>query len=164
MAPYRNPQATGEDLEAVTSAMLAASRLLVAVSARSLAAAEDRVTLPQFRMLMVVHQGETTLVRLAEALRVNPSTAMRMADRLVAAGLLSREVNPNDRRETLLRLTVEGRRIVAEVTGRRRAEITTILARMRASQRQALLDAMRAFNAAGGEPPEPGSFPLGWPG
>ncbi|MEO3810618.1 MarR family transcriptional regulator [Sphaerisporangium sp. B11E5] len=151
-----------DDFEAVTSAVLGASRLLVAISARSLAAAEDRVTLPQFRMLLVIRQGETKLVTLAERLEVNPSTALRMVDRLTAAGLVSREVNPSNRRETLLRLTAEGRRVVEDVTTRRRTEIATIVARMPACQRQALITAMRAFNEAGGEPP-PGAVPLGWP-
>ncbi|MEV4460376.1 MarR family transcriptional regulator [Microbispora sp. NPDC049633] len=164
MAKEADEEPTGDDLEAVTVAVLTASRVLVAVSARSLAAAEDRVTLPQFRMLLVVGQGETKLVTLAEKLGVNPSTAMRMADRLAVAGLLEREVNPLNRRETLLRLTGNGRRIVDEVTARRKEEIAAILTRLPASRRQALIVAMREFNEAAGEPPARIAFPLGWPG
>ncbi|MGW5260291.1 MarR family winged helix-turn-helix transcriptional regulator [Microbispora sp. NPDC004025] len=164
MAKEADEEPTGDDLEAVTVAVLTASRVLVAVSARSLAAAEDRVTLPQFRMLLVVGQGETKLVTLAEKLGVNPSTAMRMADRLAVAGLLEREVNPLNRRETLLRLTDNGRRIVDEVTARRKEEIAAILTRLPASRRQALIVAMREFNEAAGEPPARIAFPLGWPG
>ncbi|MGI5156607.1 MarR family winged helix-turn-helix transcriptional regulator [Microbispora sp. CA-102843] len=164
MAKEADEEPTGDDLDAVTAAVLTASRVLVAISARSLAAAEDRVTLPQFRMLMVVGQGETKLVTLAEKLGVNPSTAMRMAGRLAVAGLLKREVNPQNRRETLLRLTDNGRRIVDEVTARRKEEIASILTRMPASQRQALIVAMREFNDAAGEPPARIAFPLGWPG
>ncbi|MDP9847847.1 MarR family winged helix-turn-helix transcriptional regulator [Streptosporangium lutulentum] len=163
MADHVDQELVGGDLDAVTSAVLTASRVLVAVSARSLASTEGRITLPQFGMLLVVGQGETKLVTLAERLGVNPSTAMRMADRLSAVGLVCREANPSDRRETLLRLTGEGRRIVDEVIARRRAEITAILARMPADQRQALVTAMRAFNEAGGEDPEHGAFPLGRP-
>lgn len=163
MANEADDEPSGDDLEALTSAVLTASRVLVAISARSLAAAEDRVTLPQFRMLLVVGQGETKLVTLAEKLGVNPSTAMRMADRLAAVGLLKREVNPHNRRETLLRLTDNGRRIVDEVTARRKAEISAILTRMPASRRRALIVAMREFNDAAGEPPVPVSVPLGWP-
>ncbi|MEU6426904.1 MarR family transcriptional regulator [Microbispora sp. NPDC046973] len=164
MAKEADEEPTGDDLEAVTAAVLTASRVLVAISARSLAAAEDRITLPQFRMLLVVGQGETKLVTLADRLGVNPSTAMRMAGRLAAAGLLKREVNPQNRRETLLRLTDDGRRIVEEVTARRKEEIAAILTRMPAAQRQALITAMRGFNDAAGEPPARIAFPLGWPG
>jgi MarR family len=72
-----------DDATAVTSAVLAASRLMVAVSLRSLAAAEERVTLPQFRLLLLLDgHGETNLVTLAERLLVNPSTALRMVARL----------------------------------------------------------------------------------
>ncbi|WP_449065936.1 MarR family transcriptional regulator [Planomonospora algeriensis] len=83
MAERQADQTNGEDLFAVTSAVLTGSRLLVAIAARSLAAVEDKVTLPQFRMLVVLAtHGQTKLVTLAERLSVNPSTAMRMADRL----------------------------------------------------------------------------------
>ena len=86
---------TGADLsvEEIVDAVLASSRALVAVSARSIAGAK-RVTLPQFRMLVVLDGAPTNLSGLAEALDVAPSTAMRMVDRLVAAGLLDRTVRP----------------------------------------------------------------------
>jgi DNA-binding MarR family transcriptional regulator len=156
-----------EDVEAVTSAVLTASRLLVAVAARSLASAEERVTLPQFRMLVVLAgHTETKLVTLAELLAVNPSTAMRMVDRLAGAGLISREVNPESRREVVLRLTPAGRQIVDRVTAYRRREIAAIVARMPPEQRTGLVTALRAFTEAGGEPPAGHAVtdvaPLGW--
>ncbi|MBE1583444.1 MarR family winged helix-turn-helix transcriptional regulator [Nonomuraea angiospora] len=80
----------------------------------------------------------------------------------MAAGLIVREVNPHNRRESLMRLTDEGRRIVDEVTARRREEIGAIVARMSAGQRRALISAMNAFNEAGGEPPMTVPNPLGW--
>ncbi|MFI7387253.1 MarR family winged helix-turn-helix transcriptional regulator [Streptomyces sp. NPDC049813] len=145
-----------DDVDAVTRAVLTASRLLMAVSARSLAEVEDRVTLPQFRMLVVLSsRGATKLVELAEVLGVAPSTAMRMIDRLIAAGLADRQVNPADRRETLLRLTDEGRGTVEHVTARRRLEIAAIVARLAPDRRTALIDALNDFNEAGGEPPAP---------
>ncbi|MEV0196311.1 MarR family transcriptional regulator [Nonomuraea sp. NPDC050691] len=157
-------QVDGDELDAVTSAVVTGSRLLVAIAARSLAGAQDKVTLPQFRMLVVLSvHGETKLVKMAELLNVNSSTAMRMADRLVAAGLIVREVNPHNRRESLMRLTAEGRRLVDEVTGRRREEIAVILSRMTSDERSALVAAMAAFTRAGGEPPEDIRYPLGWP-
>jgi DNA-binding MarR family transcriptional regulator len=165
MPERESPAGAMDDVEAVTRAVLTASRLLVAVSARSLAAVEDRVTLPQFRMLMVLStRGATKLVALADLLQVAPSTAMRMVDRLIAAGLADRQTNPANRRETLLRLTEEGRHTVEDVTARRRAEIAAIVERLAPRQRAALVKALTAFNEAGGEPlagdPEP--HPLGW--
>lgn len=156
-----------DDVDAVTTAVLTASRLLVAVSARSLAAVQETVTLPQFRMLVVLAGGgEMKLVALAERLAVNPSTAMRMADRLTAAGLVERQVNPANRRENLLRLTPAGRLIVDDVTARRRDEIAGIVARMPRAQRRGLVKALRAFTDAGDElpvaAPAHDAIPLGW--
>lgn len=156
-----------DDVVAVTLALLTASRLLVAVSARSLAAVEERVTLPQFRMLVVLHaQGETNLVTLADRLAVNSSTALRMIDRLADAGLVARRAHPQSRREVLLRLTKTGRQIVDEVTARRRQEIATIVSAMSPRNRAGLVRALRAFAAAGGEPSpddmQRDLLPLGW--
>lgn len=168
MAERTNPVADMDDVDAVTRAVLTASRLLVAVSARSLAEVEDRVTLPQMRMLVVLStRGDTKLVALADVLQVAPSTALRMVDRLVATGLVDRQVNPDSRRETLLRLTGEGRRTVRDVTARRRAEIATIVERLAPEQRAVLIEALTAFNEAGGEPAAPAAddaepYPLGW--
>ncbi|MGW3349795.1 MarR family winged helix-turn-helix transcriptional regulator [Nonomuraea rubra] len=161
----RSPdQVDTEDLQAVISAVLTGSRLLVAIAARSLAAVQDRVTLPQFRMLVVLSaHGETKLVTMADALAVNSSTASRMADRLATAGLIVREVNPHNRRETLMRLTPEGRRLVDDVTSRRGEEIAAIVSRLTPEEARNLIAAMTAFNRAGGEPPATMRYPLGWP-
>ncbi|MCQ4212664.1 MarR family winged helix-turn-helix transcriptional regulator [Streptomyces longispororuber] len=169
MARRAAPAMRMDDVDAVTRAVLTASRVLVAVSARSLAEVEDRVTLPQLRMLVVLStRGATKLVTLAELLEVAPSTAMRMVDRLIAAGLADRRVNPDNRRETLLDLTDEGRRTVQEVTARRRREFAAIVERLAPQQRTALIAALTDFNEASGEPPAPlpdeetGLHPLGW--
>lgn len=155
-----------DDVTAVTSAVLAASRVLVAVSMRSLAAAEQPVTLPQFRLLFLLDgHGETNLVTLADQLAVNSSTALRMVDRLSGRGLISRRVNPDSRREVLLRLTDVGQRIVDEVTARRREEIAVIVARIPARTRAGLVKAMHSFAVAGGESPaeaERPPVPPGW--
>ncbi|MET8771457.1 MarR family transcriptional regulator [Streptomyces sp. NPDC004658] len=164
MAQRETSAGETDDVDAVTRAVLTASRVLMAVSARSLAGVEERVTLPQFRMLVVMSsRGAIKLVALAESLRVSPSTAMRMADRVIAAGLAERQPNPEDRRETLLTLTEEGRRTVESVIARRRAEIHAIVQRLRPAQRRALVQALDAFNEAGGETPASGvgAQPLG---
>ncbi|MBL1095300.1 MarR family winged helix-turn-helix transcriptional regulator [Streptomyces coffeae] len=141
------------DVEAMVNALLVASRLLVAVSARSLAAVEETLTLPQFRMLVVLeNSGQLSLSRLAEELGVQPSTAMRMIDRLVAAGMVARGASEVDRRASVIALTETGRRTVEEVTQRRKGELTGIVEAMSVGQRRGLIEALRAFTEAGGEP------------
>ncbi|UXY18201.1 MarR family transcriptional regulator [Streptomyces cynarae] len=156
MPQRESPGRAGDDVDAVTRAVMTASRLLMGISARSLAQVEEPVTLPQFRMLVVLStRGTTKLVTLADLLQVAPSTAMRMVDRLIAAGLADRQTNPDDRRETLLRLTEDGRRTVEDVTARRRSEIAAIVERLAPERRAALIEALAAFNEAGGAPPAP---------
>jgi DNA-binding MarR family transcriptional regulator len=136
----------------LTDAVMAASRLLVGISARALAEVEPCLTLPQLRALVVLDgQGPITLTALAGALGVNPSTALRMVDRLVTAGSVHREVNPGNRREVLLRLTPAGARLVGHVLQHRQAEIARIAARLPADHRAVLVTALREFLAAADE-------------
>jgi DNA-binding MarR family transcriptional regulator len=137
----------------VVTAVLTASRLLLAVSARSLASVEENLTLPQFRMLVVLDsRGAMNISRLGEHLDVTPSTAMRMVDRLAAASMLARDPNPANRREILITLTDAGRHVVHRTTERRRAEIARIVSAMAPEQRIGLVEALNAFTQAGDEP------------
>lgn len=143
-----------DDVDAVSDALLTASRLLVAVSARSIAAVDDSITIPQFRLLVLLAGAQQLkLMALAESLGVNPSTATRMVDRLMAHDLIERETNPASRREIVIRLSRKGRSVVDRVTTRRRAEIAQIVGTMSPASRRGLVRAMNAFAAAGGEPP-----------
>jgi DNA-binding MarR family transcriptional regulator len=145
---------TSGDADAVTDAVLTASRLLVAVSARSIAAVDESITLAQFRLLVVLSTRDAVnLSMLADQLGVNPSTATRMIDRLIASGLVSRETNPATRREVVVALTEAGALAVRQVTSRRRKEIARIVGRMPVEQRHGLVEALEAFADAGGEPP-----------
>lgn len=146
-------EAHEEVADDVVTAVLTASRLLVSVSARSLAAVEETLTLPQFRMLVVLDsRGAMNISRLGEHLDVIPSTAMRMIDRLAAAGMLERSPNPVNRREILISLTDKGHSTVRQATERRRAEIARIVAAMPRSRRTGLVKALEAFTKAGDEP------------
>lgn len=142
-----------KSVDELTDALLSASRLLVALSARSLATVDDSITIPQFRTLVILStRGPSKVVTLAGALDVQPSTAARMVDRLVAAGLVDRNPNPDSRRELIIELTDHGRRVVDAVTAHRRREIAAVVAKMPAADRTGLVRALTAFTAAGGEP------------
>jgi DNA-binding MarR family transcriptional regulator len=142
-----------ETADAAVDAVLTASRLLVAISARSFAEVENMLTLPQFRMLVVLDRGDAmNISRLGEHLDVIPSTAMRMVDRLAAAGMVSREASTANRREVLVALTPEGRRVVGKVTRRRRRELARIVQALAPAEQRKLVSALSAFTAAGGEP------------
>ena len=141
------------ELDAVTDAVLLSSRALVAVASRSIASVDESVTLPQFRALVVLDRAEAGLNvgELARELRIQPSTATRLCDRLVRHRLARRRVNPANRREVTMLLTAAGRDVVAEVTRRRRREIASIMAKVPAAQRAAIIDALTVFREAAGE-------------
>lgn len=154
MARSKAEASVADDVEAVADAVLTASRLLIAVSARSIAAVDDSITLPQFRLLVLLHsRGPQKVTALAEALGVYPSSVTRAIDRLLATGLVDRQVNPESRREMQISLTRTGRRVVREVTGHRKREIAQIIERMPVTHRRGLVRALTAFSQAGGEPP-----------
>lgn len=141
-------------LDATATEVLTASRALLGVVARSVAPVLGHVTLPQFRVLVVLStaDGPVRSGDLAAALGVHPSTFTRNADRLVAAGWVQRSENPDNRRETLIELTEAGTHLVEQVTVRRHREIRSILSRLEPAERDLVLDAMAAFSRAAGEP------------
>jgi DNA-binding MarR family transcriptional regulator len=143
-----------ESLDAITDALLTASRVLVAISARSIALVDDTITIPQFRLLVILsNEGPVNLATLAGLLDVQPSTIGRMVDRLVSAGLINRQPHPTSRRELVADLTTRGRRVVQKVTANRRRELASVVEKMPPRERRGLVRALTAFAAAGGEPP-----------
>jgi DNA-binding MarR family transcriptional regulator len=143
----------GSSVDQLVGALLTASRVLVGVSARSLAEVEGTVSVSQFRTLVVLQgHGDTRLNDLAARLGVGASTALRAVDRLIAAGLVERRENPTDRREVVISLTQRGRALVDEVTGRRRTAIAAIVERMPRELTPRLVEALTAFAAAADEP------------
>src|SRR3954466_4198863 len=95
--------------DSATDAVLVASRALVGIAARSLAAVEDIVTLVQYRALVLLaSRGEMNVGALADALGLHQSTATPLCDRLVTKGLVDRHHSEESRREVLIGLTPEG--------------------------------------------------------
>ncbi len=155
----------GASLDEIINGILTASRVLVGVSARSLA--DIGVTPAQFRTLVVLStRGDSRMVELAERLGVGPSTALRSVDRLESAGLVQRAPAARDRREVMVSLTGAGRELVEQVTRRRRGAIEAIVTAMPEQHRRELLDALGAFSAfaAAAEEPPVVDYPseLGW--
>jgi DNA-binding MarR family transcriptional regulator len=150
------------DRDELVDAVLAASRALVAVAARSLANLAEDVTLAQYRVLVeLAARGPQRPADLASAMDVDRSTVTRMCERLVRKHLVHRRRVSTDRRTVRVSLAPAGRELVQEVTRRRRAEIARILRRIPKADRRAVLIALRAFAHAAGEVPEQ-DWSLGW--
>jgi DNA-binding MarR family transcriptional regulator len=150
-----------EELEELTDVVLVASRALIAVASRSIAAVDESVTLPQFRALVVLDccGGQRRVGELAAELRIQPSTATRLCDRLVRRGLVERRVDEANRREVTVTLSEAGKRLVDKVTRVRRVEIGSILARIPRSKRRTIVEGLNAFRDAAGPDLAPATVP-----
>ncbi|WP_104532111.1 MarR family transcriptional regulator [Streptomyces natalensis] len=161
--PDQHPDGLAQDTEEVTEALMAASRLLVALSARALAEVSSALTLPQLRALVVLDGcGPVKLAELAATLGVNPSTALRMVERLETGGLVDRKVNPDNRREVVLRLTEPGGEVVRTVLDHRHREIAALVGRLPVNVRSGLVAGLRALVEVADDPavgPSPTAAP-----
>jgi DNA-binding MarR family transcriptional regulator len=147
------PRADRKHVKDDVEATLVASRALVGVLARSLADVLEQVTLPQFRVLVVLcAEGPLRSGVLAERLGIHQSTFTRTADRLVAQGWIRREPNVESRREVLVDLTDAGRDLVVEVMNARHAEVRRILADASPQEREIIRAGFETFARAAGEP------------
>ena len=154
--------APSEAHDSVVDAVLSASRVLVAVAARSLADVAEEVTLTQYRTLVVLaSRGPQNLAGLADAVGVAPATATRMCDRLVRKDLIRRRTERDDRRQLRVALTAKGRSLVDAVTGRRRQEIARIMSEIPVEQLAVLVQALGRLASAAGEVPEQ-DWTTGW--
>jgi DNA-binding MarR family transcriptional regulator len=143
----------GED--EVVGALLALSRAFLAEAARSLSGLDEDVTLPQFRTLVVlVTRGPQRVVDLAQELTVTSPTAVRMCNRLVRKGLVSRQERPEDRRVAWITLTAAGRDLVGEVMRRRRRALAAVVADLTLTRPLAFASVLNALVEAVGEVPD----------
>jgi DNA-binding MarR family transcriptional regulator len=139
----------------VVDALLAAGRMVIAQTARSLAQLDANVTVPQFRTLVLLAtSGPQRIVDLAGELGVYPSTATRMCDRLLRRGLVSRHEHPVDRRANWVVLTASGRDLVAKIMRRRRDEIAELVDAVRIADADTFAGTLQALVVAAGELPE----------
>ncbi|MGC4854550.1 MarR family winged helix-turn-helix transcriptional regulator [Micromonospora sp. DT4] len=110
-------------------------------------ATASRVSGAQLRAVMVIEQYDgINLRRLATRLDMLLSSASRLCDRLVAAGMLEREPGRFDRREISLHLTPEARRLLAKLRTDRQERLAAVLAAMTPAGRAALMSGVREFD------------------
>ena len=101
------------------------------------------LTMSQLRVLYMLQAGPGTPAgAVATQLKVRPSTATGIVDRLVRDGLVRRERDDMDRRRVRIWLTERGLRVINELRARNRAVTWKIF---RNFTEQELVDIDRAF-------------------
>jgi len=107
---------------------------------------DDALDLGQVDALdMLVFHGSVRMGELAEALRVDASTATRAVNRLVDAGLASRERSDDDGRVMVVVLTEHGREVHRAMMVRRRDALEGILADLSPKERPQLATLLERF-------------------
>lgn len=89
---------------------------------------------------LLVQAGPSRMNELADALRVDASTATRTVDRLEAAGMVERGPDPDDARAVQVRLAAKGAAVHAGIVDRRRALLERILVDFDSDERAQLAD------------------------
>ena len=142
----------------LVDAVLSASRVLVAIAARSLADVGEEVTLTQYRSRVVLALGP-------RASPLWPTLSRSRLDRRGCVTVWSRRAG--DARTTGATVSVRialspgGRRLVDTVTARRRNEIEQLVATIPAGSRDGVVDALRHLSETAGEVPEQ-DWSTGW--
>jgi DNA-binding MarR family transcriptional regulator len=133
----------------IAAAVDSAAGALLAVWDAAREQATSHLSGSQLRALLVVEECDGINLRgLANRLGMILSSASRLCDRLVAAGVLEREPGRADRREISLHLSPAGQTLLDELRINRRSRLAAVLMAMSPSGRQTLLDGLREFDAA----------------
>ena len=134
-----------------------AAQVLLAVWDSTRERASVRLSASQLSALLVVECDEGVNLRgLAGRLRMILSSASRLCDRLVAAGLLERVPGRADRREIALYLTPSSRQLLQELRTARREVLGKALAQMSPGGLEALLRGLAEFAVVSGTKPSVG--------
>jgi DNA-binding MarR family transcriptional regulator len=111
------------------------------------------LTPSQLSVISSIHRnGPLTLGDLAECERVAPPTITRIVGKLEAAGLVSRTVDPSDRRVVRVSTTRAGRALVAGVRTRKAEWLAGRLEDLPARDRARLMDAVDLLERLAEEP------------
>jgi DNA-binding MarR family transcriptional regulator len=135
--------------------LLGTARLVVGISVR----AADQIgeaSLVQLRALTVLDDlAGANLVQLAESMGVTVSTASRLVDRLVAAGLTDRRPSAATRREISVTLTAHGREVLRRYDALRVEALRARLQQLPGHRRATTVDALRDLSATTDPADEP---------
>jgi DNA-binding MarR family transcriptional regulator len=128
------------------------TRALVGLTLQSLQVLGGEVSVPQFRLLLVLSGlGRVPSSRLGGELGMTASSVTRLADRMEAAGLLARGTDPRSRSIVTLEVTAAGVDLVARVVERRHELLAAVLERMDPGEREAAARVARRLSELAGD-------------
>ncbi len=128
------------------------TRAMVGLTMRSVDVLGGEVSLPQFRLLLVLSGlGRVPSSRLAVEMGIGASSITRLADKLEGAGLLTRGSDPRSRSVVTLEVTPAGVELVARVVARRQELLAQVLSRLTSRERAEVSRVARRFADLAGD-------------
>lgn len=109
---------------------------------------EVGMTLPQYRVLAFLSEGEWAASSMADWLAVSRPSVTAMVDGLVERGWVVREQHPDDRRRVLHHLTDAGRAALAEAAAELDGVLGTLLDHLDADERRRAVDGLGVLHLA----------------
>jgi DNA-binding MarR family transcriptional regulator len=107
----------------------------------------EPLTMDQVRLLKILRHEPRSLGELAARHGVTPSTMSRSVDVLVRRGWVSREGDPDDRRQVILQLTGAGQAAHAEMDRHAEDSLTRLIEELDDTEREKLFAGMQALHA-----------------
>lgn len=99
-------------------------------------------------LMLLYRRGPSPVGEIAEWLHVAAPTASEHIDRMTEAGLVERGVNPDDRRQVLVRLTTRGEDLISPCADYLELRIRSALEQFDADERQIVTRSLEAFATA----------------
>ena len=109
---------------------------------------EVDLTLAESIVLRTLQHHPLTVAEVADCLYISHSAASRAVDRLVHDGFVSRQENPEDRRQKQLTLTPQGEALVGEMESLYAERLEPVIASLSAEDREQLRVLMARMVAA----------------
>ena len=109
---------------------------------------QSAYSLAEVRVLYeLAHRSTTTAAALAKDLALDAGYLSRILRRFTREGLVKRTRATKDRRQAFLSLTPRGQRVFAPLDAGARDQVQTLLAPLSATDRKALINAMRQIES-----------------
>lgn len=128
------------------------ARALVGITLHSLEVLGGKVSLAQFRLLLIASGlGRVPSSRIAAEAMMPASSVTRLADKLETAGLLRRGSDPRSRSIVTIEVTQAGLDLVSRVVERRHALLAAVLGGMTPQERESSGRIARRFADLAGD-------------
>jgi len=136
----------GVDAGTAAHELLFVVMLVMRTVAADMRRSPDALAPTQMGALMKVAMGPCSMSSLARHQFVSLPTISKSVDMLVRRGWLERWVDKHDRRQTMVRLTAEGRRVLNDIKKRNQKLVGQSLAGLTAEEREQLVAVTRMLS------------------